>query len=263
MKRNVMLLLMLGGLILWSAPVSAEFISQWGYVTDGIFTEWDNENGGDSNIDPFNAKTLSGVSGYQGLAWGTSTGSGRSRLTLGEVGGTLATNGPSDDAMTITHYNRPVYGPSLQSGTVFAVLTLTPLVPSLPSLPTFSTQLDFDFFESPNSGLSQGDLFILANPLAATETFTLDDYAYTVSFTGFSQITDTSYLALLAQNGFIEPGEDVWGWYTMEGATNVLPTYVQISGEPVSNPVPEPATMLLLGSGFLGMGLAACRRLKK
>jgi hypothetical protein len=55
-------------------------------------------------------------------------------------------------------------------------------------------------------------------------------------------------------------------WISRHRGLFNTPLYGQYSGQPVSesvNPVPEPATLFLFGSGLIGMGFGLRRKLRK
>ena len=99
----------------------------------------------------------------------------------------------------------------------------------------------------------------LANYMNRTidvKTFTdADPRAVVYGVTGWPGYGDTHYLATGFDLSFLAPGTDFLAKYTYQcGNDNLI-------GQGTTAPVPEPATLLLLGSGLLG--LAAFRRKAK
>lgn len=89
---------------------------------------------------------------------------------------------------------------------------------------------------------------------------------FKIAGSGFSDVKDRSLVVLFGGDPSEIPGWD--GNFNISFFAAGLPpsgfTSTQtLSGDVVNEPVPEPATMLLLGSGLLGVGMYARRRFKK
>ncbi len=305
MKKTVISALLAAALV---APLAnATMVSQW---TVGTWTRFNlspivipgplpgdppvaipGVNPGCDNSNPNGMNCISD----QSLRWGEPTGAGgKSGLDITNGGSSgspylstpVYTNGLGADNVVITHYNQPIYAPSLDSVTILSTLYLTPVTPAGSTVgPIGPVTFAINFEETDNG----------ANPCAngqannqgvningCADIFVIDKQALNFAF----QFTDpddlsptpvvrTYYLSFFERTGGFQPLQGpagdldapcaaagasypCLGFMTPEGQNTPAQFAVTITSQPIT--IPEPGTLALLGIALTGLGLVRRRR---
>jgi hypothetical protein len=221
-----------------AAPVTVTAtVPTWSNVVGGTNVNFDTSGGGTNTVTQ--------------VFWGTPTSFFGDQSGLGFN----PSNPPSSVGLqtdqvfqlgTLTHYNEPINGGTAASS---ARLNLaTTISGATPSTQSFSYQFLID--ETPNQtpcaypstpGNPCADR-ITFNNLTTSSAFTIGGVPYTIMLLGFSS------------NG----GTTITSFYdSQEGGSNSIGLYAMIT---TPTPVPEPATIALLGMGLLGFAAARKRR---
>jgi len=149
---------------------------------------------------------------------------------------------------TLTYFNGTIaIDTQADSVNLVAMLNFT-LPPGLPG--DFSLLLNL--INTPNTGTpeEQADFVQPGFPFDPNESIEIEGINYFLQFTRFGDI---------GSNGFITT---VNQFHVLEGASARADMFGILTAHP-TNAVPEPATMLLLGSGMIGMVPFIRRKLKK
>ncbi len=261
-----------------AANAQAE-VTAWDYKLTGIFTQWTDEDGrigtADRNFTSIRTEGsetflsyehLGGThapgtaSGYNSLSWGNIF--GRSSIGINARSGVVNTNGDRAEGVTLWHDNSAISGyvTALARGIVQIVLELTP--EELGGVAeSFSTVLNFAFFETPNDGSNEDDIFVLLGEPVRPETFVYEGEEYHFSFTESFRQVEGWYANYVREQMRWDETVPVYGWTTTEGGNTLIPTWFSLrAGAASPTPTPEPATMALMGIGLAGLGAFARRR---
>ena len=264
MKRTVTTMVL--GILLFAVPYAmAETVNvtvnegKWGTATGGTVNGTFNYNGkhyghGDDTVKYSAGDTI--------ISWGIPYGSGGPQSAYGwAANNTISpvTVGEEFVLGTFTHYNNPLLSSfnnndvkasitsvnlNLQFGTFENVLTPGPL--------TFDLTFEFLHNETPavNNGPNPPDIVNITGPTYNNE-FAFEGEIYYFSLLGFK---DGDYKNTL----WLE---------TAEGENTSRELYAIITSIPIPPPtpneIPEPGSILLLGTGIVGLGFVVRRKLVK
>ncbi|WFS60878.1 THxN family PEP-CTERM protein [Pseudodesulfovibrio thermohalotolerans] len=283
-KISIKLLAAFFLMMLVTQPAYAAFINEWSYSLSYELSDYTNEAGTQDGMTLDLTPT-----GYDGwtLTWGVDAlhpdGS-----SIGSVDktGNVTTNSSTTIEAHLFHLNKPISAStdSLMSGKLSATLTLQGYNPYSDTVATFSTVLEFLFFETSNNSefSNTNDLFILLNPEAASQTFMYDDWEYSFSFlNGIDPINPDSLTAmhmgppatgggyasvwdLLQTEGspyyYVPESGLYFGWETPEDTLTLIDSELTVTGTP---PVPEPSTFIIFGLGIATLAFVGRRMQRK
>ena len=165
--------------------------------------------------------------------------------------------------ISITHNNYVIPGDSISLLTtvIHSTVALTPN-PFNP-FPAASFDVDIAFFETPNDGTDENDVFALLSGFPNFD-FSYDNGDGDGLVDYFVNVFPSNGEVLSLLTGpyadFVGVDDNTtMGFTTVEGQSTTLPFVFTISTEPL-NVVPEPGTFVLLGGGLVGLIFYARRR---
>lgn len=241
MKKLATLMIALVAMVSFAATASA-------FTLDTVSATWDNWVGG-SNVTTTTGNTTYGNEVEDQVRWGipfeqpNQSGLGFTGIVPDTLPPTLPTLTVAVDEVfavgQLRHFNYPV---GLGTSSSLVDLTLELGFAELASDQSFTFTFDID--ETPNGDIPGGVPDVITFPSSLpSQSFNYNGTDYTLELLGFGDSAD-NYI-----DSFISP----------EGTINDTLLFARIT----ENVIPEPTTMLLLGSGLLGLAGAGFRKKRK